>query len=111
MNGPDPVPVGDERLIDLQLSVNYDENWNKSNPKRQDLMDALKKAGVKYRSRPVDDPNVPSNWFVLWVGPRSPNVISPDQCLPAEIIPREGEHHTCEMIAQIDGGYCPFVPK
>jgi hypothetical protein len=48
---------------------------------------------------------------VLWVGPKSPKDVLPDQCLPAEIAPRLGEHHTCEMIAQSDGEYCPLVPK
>jgi hypothetical protein len=111
VSGPSPVPAGDERTIDIQLSVNYQENWNRFNPKSNDLMEAFKKAGIKRHSRIVVDPNVPRNWFVLWVGPRSPNAISPDQCLPAEIIPREGEHHTCEMSAQGNGDYCPIVLK
>ncbi len=111
VSGPSPVPAGDERAVDLQLSVNYHENWNRLNPKSQELMEAFKRAGIKRHSRVFADPDVPSNTFVLWVGPRSPSAVSPDQCLPAEIKPANGRPHTCEMVQQIDSGYCPFVPK
>jgi hypothetical protein len=108
---PTLVPIGDERIIDIQMSVNYQENWSKYNPKPHDVLNAFERAGIKQRSKLTLDPNVPSDWIVLWVGPRSPNGVRPDQCLPAEMKPVEGQHHACEMISQIDGGSCPVPPQ
>jgi hypothetical protein len=108
--GPTLVPLGDERIIDVQMSVNYQENWSKYNPKPHEVWDAFQKAGIKQRRRLIMDPNVPSDVIVLWVGPRSPSDLKPNQCLPAEMKPVEGEPHTCEMLSATDGE-CPFPPK
>lgn len=110
VDGPLLVPVGDERIIDIQMSVDYRENWNKPNPKPHDLLNAFDKAGVKQRSKLTSDPNVPSDLIVLWVGPRSPNDVKPDQCSPVDIKPVAGQPHTCEMIAETERD-CPFPSK
>jgi hypothetical protein len=69
---PTPVPIGDERIIDIQMSVNYQENWNRYNPKPNDVLHAFERAGIKQRRNLMLDPNVPSDWIVLWVGPEKP---------------------------------------
>jgi hypothetical protein len=107
---PTPVPIGDERIIDIQMSVNYQENWNRYNPKPNDVLHAFERAGIKQRRNLMLDPNVPSDWIVLWVGPRSPKDVKPDQCAVAEMKPVEGQPHTCEMVSQ-SAKYCPFPPQ
>lgn len=110
VKGPTMAPKGDERIIDIQLSANYAENWNKFNPKPHDILNAFSNAGVKQRSTLALDPNVPSDCVVLWVGPRSPSAIKSDQCLAPEMKPVEGQGHACEMISQA-AGVCRFPPK
>ena len=111
VQGPRMVPVGDERIIDVQMSVNNHDNWNRYDPKPHDVLNAFEKAGIKQRSNLTLDPNAPSGWIVLWVGPRSPRDVKPEQCSPVEINPVEGQHHGCEMISQISGALCPIPPK
>ena len=110
VDGPLMVPVGDERIIDIQMSVNYQENWDRNNSKSHDLLNAFGKAGIKQRSKLTLDPNVPNDLIVLWIGPRSPNDVKPDQCSPVAMKPVEGEGHTCEMIA-VTERECPFPSK
>jgi hypothetical protein len=110
IDGPLFVPIGDERIIDVQLSINAQGNWNRHNPKAEALLNAFGKAGIKQRSKLTVDPNVPGDVIVLWVGPRSPSDINPDQCSPVTLKPVEGEHHACELIAETEGD-CPFPPK
>jgi hypothetical protein len=107
---PVQAPVGDERIIDVQIAVNYRENWNKSNSKPHDVLVAFGKAGIKQRSNLVLDPDVPQGSIVLWIGPRSPSDVTPNQCSPAALKPVTGQKHNCEMIAVTDGD-CPFPPK
>jgi len=108
VKGPTMVPIGNERIIDIQLSVNYQENWNKSNPKSLGILGAFKRAGIKLRSRLVADPKVPNGLIVLWVGPKSPNNADPDHCSPPAVEYTPGEPQTCDMMLQ---GNCPFPPK
>jgi hypothetical protein len=106
VQGPAIVPIGNERIIDAQMSINYGDNWNRYDAKSQDLLQIFKDAGIKQRSKLSVDPKVPSGVIVLWVGPRSPKDVNPDQCLPAQIEPKLGEHHGCEMISAIGEGMC-----
>jgi hypothetical protein len=112
VKGPTLVPIGDERIIDVQMSVNYAENWNKYNPKPREILNAFEKAGIKQRSNLAIDVNVPHDWIVLWVGPRSPKDVRPDQCAIPEMKPAEGSRGTCEMVSQVDTkNGCPFPPQ
>lgn len=107
---PKIVPVGDERIIDVQLSTGGELGKQDFQTIRAaEIVNAFKQAGIKQRTHYVVDPHVAKDVAVLWVGPKSPKDVSPDQCLPAELEPRLGEHHTCEMIAQTQG--CPLVPE
>lgn len=75
-----------------------------------ELLDALDKSGVKHAHRFTRDPNIKDGEIVLWVGPKSPKDINPDQCAGAQLKQKPGEPHTCDLIAQTTG-VCPFVPQ
>jgi hypothetical protein len=107
VDGPNFVPVGDERMVDLQVSLS-DHYWNKPNPVAIDLLGSLE--GVKHRQSGVYDGAVAPDLIVLWVGPKSPSPVKPDDCAPAVLRPRPGEPHTCEMPAQ-SSGTCPLPPQ
>jgi hypothetical protein len=102
--GPQIAPDGDEGIVDVQVSVSK-QYWNKAYPRGADLMDSLE--GVKHRKGLMYDDAVPADLIVLWVGPKSPDGFTPNDCLGAELRPRPGEHHTCEMVNQT-GAACPF---
>jgi hypothetical protein len=104
--GPHLVPVGDERIVDMQVSVSKGY-WNSPYPRARDLMDSLE--GLKHRQRYVYDDAITSDLIVLWVGPKSPDNFRPDDCAPAALRPIPGESHTCEVVAQT-AGPCPFPP-
>lgn len=107
VQGPRLVPVGDEELVDMQVSVSK-AYWNTPNPVAQDLMGALE--GTKHRQRYVYDDAVPADLIVLWVGPKSPSNFSPDDCAPAALHPNIAEPNTCETVAQTNT-VCPFPPN
>jgi len=107
---PASAPPGDQRIIDVQWSVNEAQNRDRRDPKLWALMSTLKEAGVKQRQRPVLDPAVPRDVFVLWIGPKSPGNIMPDRCAPAQLKPQVGQRHGCELISQTDMP-CPFPPR
>jgi hypothetical protein len=99
------VPVGDERIIDVQITVG-----NKGQEvEARTLLDAFQSAGVKHRRFFSVDPDAGSD-VVLWVGPKSPKDASPDQCGSPYLKPRQGQVYTCNLIIQ-SGGVCPFVPE
>ncbi len=99
------VPVGDERIIDVQITVG-----NKGQEvEARALLDAFQSAGVKHRKLFSVDSDAGSD-VVLWVGPKSPKDASPDQCGSAYLNPRQGQVYTCNLIVQ-SGGVCPFVPE
>ncbi len=109
------MPQGDENIIDVQISCAADECKYVSRsgpaltPKVAAVLRALDRAGIKHRKGPVYDAALDGNLIVLWVGPRSPDSVSPGDCLGAEFKPRIGERHGCEMINQVSK-YVPFVP-
>jgi len=107
VDGPHPVPAGDEGLVDIQVSVS-NSNWPKPNPRGMDLICSLQ--GMKHRQGYVYDDGIPSDLIVLWFGPKSPNNFTPDDRIAAYIHPRPGESHTCEFVAQVPG-FCPFPPQ
>jgi hypothetical protein len=99
------VPVGDERIIRVQITVG-----NKGQEvEARTLLDAFQSAGIKHKKFFSVDPDV-ANDVVLWVGPKSPKDASPDQCGSPELNPKPGQAHNCDWMAQ-SGGVCPFVPE
>jgi hypothetical protein len=107
VEGPRLVPVGDEGLVDVQISVSQ-RYWNTPYPRAADLLSSLE--GTKRRQRYVYDDAIPPDLIVLWVGPKSPDNFRPDDCASATLHPRLGERHTCESVAQTPG-VCPFPPQ
>jgi hypothetical protein len=99
------VPVGDERIIDVQITVG-----NKGQGvEARTLLDAFQSAGIKHKKFFSVDPDAEKD-VVLWVGPKSPKDASPDQCGSPELSPKPGRAHNCDWIVQ-SGGVCPFVPE
>jgi len=105
VSGPQLVPVGNERMVDVQVS--YNPNGGEQ-PTVSSLLGVLQ--GVKHRKRPVLDSDIPPRVIVLWVGPKSPTNAQPDDCSPAVLHPKPGEPHTCQMVSQSPNS-CPFVPE
>ena len=99
------VPVGDERIIDVQITVGN----KRQELEARTLLDAFQSAGIKHRKFFSVDPDA-GNDVVLWIGPKSPKDASPDQCGSPELNPKPGQAHNCDWIAQA-GGVCPFVPQ
>jgi hypothetical protein len=107
VDGPDPMPVGDDRLVDIQISVSS-RYRNKFFPTATDLLKSLE--GVKHRQHLVLDDAISSDLIVVWVGPRSPDNVVADDCAPATLRPIPGVPHTCEVVAQTPG-ICAFPPQ
>jgi len=107
VDGPRLVPVGDEGLVDVQISVSK-HYWNTPYPRAADLLSSLE--GIKHRQRYVYDDAISPDLIVLWVGPKSPDNFRPDDCASAALRPRVGEPHTCEIVAQVASA-CPFPPQ
>ena len=107
VDGPRAVPAGDERVVDVQISVSQ-HYWNTPYPRATDLQNSME--GIKQRQRYVYDAAISPDQIVLWVGPKSPDNFRPDDCASAVLHPRPGEPHTCEFVAQTPG-FCPFPPQ
>jgi hypothetical protein len=107
VDGPRPVPAGDERVVDVQISVSQ-RYWNAPYPRAANFLNSLE--GIKHRQRYVYDAAISPDVIVLWVGPKSPDNFRPDYCASAVLHPSPGEPHTCESVAQTPG-VCPFPPQ
>jgi hypothetical protein len=107
VDGPRAVPAGDERVVDVQISVSQ-RYWNTPDPRAADLLNSLE--GIKHRQRYVYDGAISPDQIVLWVGPKSPDNFRPDDCASAVLHPSPGVPHTCEIVAQTPG-FCPFPPQ
>jgi hypothetical protein len=103
VDGPRSVPIGDERVVDVQVSAGQRYPY----PRAADFLNSL--GGIKHRKRCVYDAAIPPDLIVLWVGPKSPDNFRPDDCASAVLHPKPGEPHTCEFVAQTPG-VCPFLP-
>jgi hypothetical protein len=101
--GPQSVPAGNERIIDVQIGVGG--NTVVGHPAATAILDFLERAGIRHRSKLVLDRSVPHDLIVLWVGPKGPSGSKPDDCLPPYLVQRPGQSHTCETIRQAD---CPW---
>ncbi|MBZ5660623.1 MAG: hypothetical protein LAO08_09465 [Acidobacteriia bacterium] len=107
VDGPRSVPVGNERVVDVQISIS-DHFRATPNQRAIDLLNSVE--GIKHRQRNVVDPSISPDLIVLWVGPKSPGNFKPDDCAPAFLHQRPGEPHTCEIVAQVPG-FCPIPPE
>ncbi len=107
VDGPHPVPTGDERVVDVQISVSQ-RYWNTPYPRAAGFLNSLE--GIKHRQRYVYDAAISPDLIVLWIGPKSPDNFRPDDCASAVLHPSPGVPHTCEIVAQTPG-FCPFPPQ
>ena len=104
---PRLVPAGDEGLIDVQVSISK-KYWAISYPTAADFLSSLE--GIKHRRGLFYDDAMPMNQVILCVGPRSPDNFTPDDCADAELHPKPGQPHTCEMVVQTTS-VCRFIPR
>jgi hypothetical protein len=105
--GPKPPPREiDEGIIDVQVSAHSGVNGA---PQVAAVLAGLKRAGVKHRQSCIVDPDVPGGLTVLWVGPRSPENVTPDMCAPPSIKPEANAPKPCALIRQTPQSV-PFVP-
>jgi hypothetical protein len=108
---PEMVPLGNERIIDAQMSVSVDYLQIRGMAEKvKELLAAFDKAGIKHAHHFALDPDVKDGDVVLWIGPKSPKNVSPDQCAVPQPKQKPGEPHTCEVIRQTTG-VCPFVHR
>jgi hypothetical protein len=106
VDGPRLVPPGDEGIVDVAISVGA-PHWVTPYPPASDLLSSLE--GTKHRHNISIDNAIQSDLIVLWVGPKSPDNFSPDDCAPPAMHPRPGEPHTCAFVRQ--AATCPIIPK
>ena len=109
-SNPELVPLGNEGILDVQITVGGKLSKVKGESNLPQLLDALDKSGVKHAHHFTIDPNIEDGDLMLWVGPKSPKDINPDQCAGAQMKQKTGEPHTCDLIRQTTGT-CPFVPR
>jgi hypothetical protein len=103
VQGPKPVPFGNEQMIDVQVGITAQITIVP--PEATALLDFLDRAGVRHAKGLVLDPAISDDLLVLWVGPKGPSGSVPDDCLPPFLTQQPGEHHTCEMVRQ---AVCPL---
>jgi hypothetical protein len=108
VEGPKHVPPIDELIIDVQLSAN---GMLGTPPKAEALavLNSFKEAGIKHRERFMLDPDISSDLLVLWVGAKSPEGISPDECTPISFKPKPGASKPCSLVSQTPKAV-PFPP-
>jgi hypothetical protein len=108
VEGPKHLPPIDELIIDLQLST----NGRLGTPPKSEVLAVLnsfKAAGIKHRERIMLDPDISPDLLVLWVGAKSPEGISPDECAPISFKPKPDASKPCSSISQTPKAV-PFPP-
>jgi len=82
-------------MIDVQLSAN--ESPGVMKPEIAAIRDGFARAAIKHRKNVMLDPEVPDD-VVLWVGAKSPEGISPDDCAPFRFKHKAGDAKPCAFI-------------
>lgn len=104
--GPRRVPPGEERIIDVQISLNV----NAAPTNALAIKNALAQAGIKHRQYQVKDPDIQLDLTVLWIGPQSPSGITPDDCRAPVLNPPKDGAQPCDFVAQVPK-IVPIVPE
>ncbi len=105
--GPRKLPPSYDGLLDVQLSS---DNVTIERAERTALLEVLTGVGIKHRSRYVLDAEVPRDTILLWVGSRSPEDVTSDDCPGVTLQPpRDEASKPCGMVAQ-EKHFCPFPP-
>lgn len=105
-DGPQKLPAAYDGLLDVQVSR---DNVIAARPEVQAVMNALTRAGVKHRTRPVSDPDIGHDMIVVFVGSRSPDAVNPDDCAGVPFKADKITDRPCTMIAQTTKA-CLFTP-
>jgi hypothetical protein len=108
VEGPNHVQPIDELIIDVQLSTNG-ALGTPPKPEALAVLNSFKEAGIKHRERNVLDPDISPDLLVLWVGAKSPEGISPDDCAPISFKPKPNASNPCSLISQTPKAV-PFPP-
>lgn len=95
-DGPQKLPAAYDGLLDIQVSR---DNVIAAQPEVQAVMNALTRAGVKHRTRPVTDPDIGRDMIVVFVGSRSPDAVNPDDCPGVPFKAEKMTDKPCTMIA------------
>lgn len=93
--GPNRADPFYESMIDVQLSAN--ESPDVMKPEITAIRDGFTKAAIKHRQNVMLDPEV-SDDVVLWVGAKSPEGVSPDDCAPFSFKHKAGDAKPCAFI-------------
>jgi hypothetical protein len=80
VDGPRPAPIN-QVVFDVQVSM---DQYIFTHPEVQNILSALDSARIRHRPG-THDPNIPSDWLVLWIGARAP-ANEPDH-LPLQVPP------------------------
>lgn len=99
VEGPKAVPAIDELIIDVQLSANGILGVPQK-PEEAAVMNSFTQAGIKHREHLVLDSDINPGLLVLWVGAKSPEGISPDDCSPISFKPKPGGAKPCALVSQ-----------
>jgi hypothetical protein len=69
-------------------------------PEALAVMNSLKEAGIKHRTRYMLDTDISPDLLVLWVGAKSPEGIRPDECALIPFKPKAGALPPCSFVGQ-----------
>jgi hypothetical protein len=108
VEGPKPVASIDDLMIDVQLSTNGTLGVPPK-PEAMAVLNSFKEAGIKHREHFMLDPDITPDLLVLWVGAKSPEGISPDDCNPISFKPKPNASKPCSLISQVPKAV-PFPP-
>jgi hypothetical protein len=107
VEGPRKLSAVYDGMLDIQVSA---DNISPPRPEVRAVLDALTGSGIKHRKRDTLDPDVARGMIVLWVGSRSPEGISPDDCSGVGLRPPTEQDPPCTMVAAFEH-VCPFPPQ
>jgi hypothetical protein len=80
VDGPKPAPI-DQVVFDVQFSI---DPYIFTHPEVQPILSAFDSARIRHRPG-THDPNIPTDWVVLWVGARPPE--GEPQHIPLQVPP------------------------
>jgi hypothetical protein len=99
VRGPNHVPPIYEHIIDVQISTNG-RLGDPRKPEVSAVLNAFNNASIKHREHVILDPGVKPDLIVLWVGAKSPEGITADDCAPFSFKPKPNDIDPCANIKE-----------